>query len=90
VGYFDDQLAARGWERAKSDTCPVYLAESRFLKNGADGYIVYQHPGSDPFLYEPTICLAVWQDPLATITHYHVVLLTAKPSFLTELANSFG
>src|SRR5262245_30259271 len=65
-----------------------YLAESAFLKNGTGGYRAYEHPGSDPFPFDATICLAVWQDPSATITHYHVVFVTAQPSFFTALANS--
>jgi hypothetical protein len=89
VAYFDQQLAARGWQRAKSDSCRLYLAESAFLKNGTDGYLAYEHPGSDPDQFEPNICLAVWQDPLETTTHYHVVFVTGQPSFFTDLANSF-
>jgi hypothetical protein len=89
AAYFDQQLSARGWERAKSDSCTLYLAESAFLKNSTDGYLAYEHPGSDPFRYEPTVCLAVWQDLSTTTTHYHVVFVTAQPSFFTELANSF-
>jgi hypothetical protein len=88
VAYFDQQLAARGWQRAKSDSCGLYLAESAFLKNGTDGYLAYEHPGSDPDQFEPNICLAVWQDPLETTTHYHVVFVTGQPSFFTDLATS--
>ena len=67
AAYFDEQLAARGWQRAKSDSCGLYLAESAFLKNGTDGYLAYEHPGSDPDQFEPNICLAVWQDPLEAV-----------------------
>jgi hypothetical protein len=87
AGYFDEQLAARGWQRAKSDSCGLYLAESAFLKNGTDGYLVYEHPGSDSFRFEPTICLAIWQEPSVNMTDYHVVFVTGQPSFFTDAAD---
>jgi hypothetical protein len=88
AAYFDEQLGARGWQPTTHDTCRGYLAESSFLKNGTDGYLVYGHPGSDPFDFEPIVCVAIWQEPSVKMTDYHVVFVTAQPSFFTDLANA--
>jgi hypothetical protein len=93
IDYFDHQLSARGWERVEHqpDTpCNVFLAESNFLDEGSNGYVVYKHPNSPVYHWTPTICLAVWPSGADNPRDFHIVFLTAQPSSLTAIADGLG
>jgi hypothetical protein len=87
VDYFGNRLKDDGWvlyEAFYGDPCSIFLHESDFLPRGNAGYIAYVKPEKIETTLEPTVCLAVWPDINEDkIQKYHVVLLTANPSFLT-------
>jgi hypothetical protein len=88
VGYFDDWLHQRGWERWYSPeygACLISLDEVAFLPHGQDGYVMYRPRGASMDSEEPVVCLAAW--PFfrgnGQLYGYNVVVLTSKPSPLT-------
>ena len=90
VQYLDSWLTGHDWvvyDDPRTDPCSAFLAESRFLPRGVEGYTTYRHPQSPVYSYEPTVCVAAW--PVSEDTEerrYHIVLLTVNPSPWTWLA----
>jgi hypothetical protein len=91
ISYFDNEFTKNGWVR--SDTyapCSLYLPEAQFLKKGKDGYVYYRKGNYQPMIdFEEgdLACLAVWKESGAE--SFKVVLLTARPSFLTIFNDIF-